>query len=603
MMTPRKICMLTAVGAAVSAGCLPARAFEMKLDDGVEVKVNTVLTLGTQIRAKDPDPQAYSAAVSPFVAGVAPGRLAGQNGGSDLNFYKGDPISTVLKGTTDLDLKKNDLGLFVRASAWKDFSLGERNAAYGNYVNGFTQGTPLKDDGFDSSSKFSNAELRDAYIYGAGSPAAGLSLSGRLGRQVLNWGGSQLVGGGIGATTNPADLSSQLRPGAQPVDAKLPLGMLSARLAAGTAWNVEGFAAFEHRGNVYPACGTYFDVASFIATGCNMISFGGASEQQRLATGAYVHRTPDIKPGSGLSHFGLAGGLKSEALDADLKFYALNTTSTAPSYRMTVNSTTAGTPGNPSNTSYGLVYPQDVRVFGTSFSKKLNAEVTSYGELAYRQNQPISFNASDLLTALVVRNPASLLALRKDILSVPAGGTFDAYDRFGVVTGSLGGNAVFAKALGADRVVMVGEAGFSHINSLPSQDLLRFGRGTAYGAAAYVNASGSLTACADAAGGKQCTSDGYTTANAWGLRLLTSATYADALAGAALTPSLLLARDIKGYSYDGTFSQGRTVIRPGLRADWARTHYVDLQYNRFSGGRYNLLVDRDYLSLVMGTRF
>jgi hypothetical protein len=440
------------------------------------------------------------------------------------------------------------------------------------------------------------------FAYGAGSPAAGMNLSGRLGRQVVNWGGAQLVGGGINAAINPTDFSSQLRPGAQPVDGKLPVGMLSARLVEGNAWNMEGFAAFEHRGNVYPACGTYFDVASFIATGCNMISFAGASEQQRLATGGYVHRTPDENP-SGPGHFGLSMGLKSDAIDADLKFYAMNTTSVAPSYRMTVNSTAPASPAQPTNVSYGLIYPENVRVFGTSFTKKLGAAVGAYGELAYRPNQPISYNASDLLTAFVIRSPASLLALRKDVLSVPAGGTFDAYERFKVVTGSLGTNAVFAKALGADRVVMVAEVGFSHINDLPSQDFLRFGRGTAYGAAAYVGANGSLTACADAVGGKQCTTDGYTTSNAWGVRLLSSATYPDALAGAALTPSLLLAKDVRGYSYDGTFSQGRTVIRPGLRADWARTHFVDLQYNRFVGGRYNLLVDRDYLSLVVGTRF
>jgi len=82
-----------------------------------------------------------------------------------------------------------------------------------------------------------------------------------------------------------------------------------------------------------------------------------------------------------------------------------------------------------------------------------------------------------------------------------------------------------------------------------------------------------------------------------------SASYPDALAGATLTPSLYVAKDIKGYSYDGTFSQGRTLLRPGVRADWGKKYFADVQYNRFSGGNYNLLVDRDYLSLVAGMRF
>lgn len=584
---------------AIAAACLQAQAYEVKLDNGVQVKVNGLVTLGTQIRANDPSPDGYSAAVSPFVAGVPRGNLAGQNGGPNLNFSKGDQISTVLKGTVDVDVKKDNIGLFVRANAWKDFVLGEKGMAYGNYVNGFTQGAPLGDTGFAPSNQFSNAELRDAFVYGSTSLDGGKTLSGRLGRQVLAWGGSQLFAGGIGSATNPMDFASQLRPGAQPVDGRLPLGMLSARLAAGAAWNLEGFAAYEHRNNVYPGCGTYFDVASFIADGCNMISFAGASEQQRLATDQYVHRTPDVAPRVP-KHYGLAAGFKVDALDADVKLYAMNTTVFAPTYRMTVNSTT---PAAASNSNYGMIYPDNVQVFGASFTKKVNPQLTTFGELALRHGQPLSFNASDLLGAFYGRSPSSLLALRKNITAIPAGGTFDAYDRFDVVTGSLGASQVFPKALGADRVALTGEVGFSHVNGLPSADMIRFGRGTAYGAAGYVGANGALTACVDQVAGKTCTTDGYTTSNAWGVRLVASATYSGVATGATVTPSLAVFKDVKGFSYDGTFSEGRTLVRPAVRAEWNQKYFADLQYNRFSGGRYNLLVDRSYWGLVAGLRF
>ena len=72
---------------------------------------------------------------------------------------------------------------------------------------------------------------------------------------------------------------------------------------------------------------------------------------------------------------------------------------------------------------------------------------------------------------------------------------------------------------------------------------------------------------------------------------------------ASLTPSLVLARDVNGYSYDGTFSKGRTTMRLGLRADWGKTYFADLQFTRFSGGRYNLVVDRDNLMLAAGMNF
>ena len=82
-----------------------------------------------------------------------------------------------------------------------------------------------------------------------------------------------------------------------------------------------------------------------------------------------------------------------------------------------------------------------------------------------------------------------------------------------------------------------------------------------------------------------------------------SATYPNAFAGASVTPSLLIAKDMSGYSYDGTFSKGRSTVRPGVRLDWGKSYYMDLQYTRFSGGNYNLAVDRSYLSLVAGARF
>lgn len=590
----------------LSTACLQALAYDFKTVDGIEGKVTGVLLFGTQVRTRNPSPEAYSSVVSPFVDGVPVGQLAGQNGGPNLNFRAGDAISTVLKGLLDVDVKKGSLGFFVRASAWKDFTLGEKNVPYGNFPNGFTPGTPLSDAGFDSSSKFSNVELRDHFVYGSTTVGDGKTLQGRLGRQVLNWGGAQLIGGGIGSAINPSDLPSALRPGAQPFEGRLPLGMLSGKLASGNTWSLEGFWAYEHRGNVYPACGTYFDVASFIAAGCNMISYAGASERTNLANNNYTHRTPDVEPRAG-RHLGLSYGWNVAGLGADLKLYAMNTTSAAPSYRMTVNAVNPAGSGGATATSYGLIYPENVTVLGVSMQKRLSPELLTYGELAYRPNQPISFNASDLLGAFIVpdsRKPATLLGIAKAIQNVPVGGTFDAYERFKVSTGSIGVSHASAKTLGADRLSVTAELGFSHISGLPDQSVLRFGRGTAYGAAAYIGTNGALTACNAAnVAGKQCTTDGYTSSSAWGLRLLAAGVYRNAVAGATLTPSVLVAHDVDGYSYDGTFSKGRTLIRPGIRAEWANGIYADLQFNRFSGGRYNLLVDRDYASVVAGMRF
>jgi len=87
------------------------------------------------------------------------------------------------------------------------------------------------------------------------------------------------------------------------------------------------------------------------------------------------------------------------------------------------------------------------------------------------------------------------------------------------------------------------------------------------------------------------------------VRVRAAATYANALAGATLTPSLLVAKDVHGYSYDGTFSKGRSAVRVGLRADWGKAYFADVQLTHFSGGNYNLLVDRSHLMIAVGAAF
>jgi hypothetical protein len=201
-----------------------------------------------------------------------------------------------------------------------------------------------------------------------------------------------------------------------------------------------------------------------------------------------------------------------------------------------------------------------------------------------------------------------LLQQQKNILAIPAGGSFDGFDRFGVTTLNLGGNKVWPKAMGAERIVLSGELGWSHVAGLPDPQVMRYGRPLSYGTAPWL-VNGALSPCSEAAPGlsgvtgKTCTTDGFITSDAWGVRVRAAATYANALAGATLTPSLLVAKDLDGYSYDGTFSKGRSAVRLGLRADWGKAYFADVQYTHLSGGKYNLLADRSNLMVAVGAAF
>ena len=59
-------------------------------------------------------------------------------------------------------------------------------------------------------------------------------------------------------------------------------------------------------------------------------------------------------------------------------------------------------PGDPDglNPTYITQFPERIRMFGLSFETKVQ-RTTVFGELTYRPNQPLQFNAADLLGAVL----------------------------------------------------------------------------------------------------------------------------------------------------------------------------------------------------------
>ena len=151
-----------ALALSIISAALPAIAADFKPAEGVDAKLGASVTFGTTVRTDSPDPAAYALIPSTVVPGTAPGQLVGQTGGSDLNFARHRPVSTVLKALVEGDIHSQHLGIFARASAWTDFTLRSRSVPYGNYPNGFTQNSKLSDEGMNRGAKFDGIELRDA---------------------------------------------------------------------------------------------------------------------------------------------------------------------------------------------------------------------------------------------------------------------------------------------------------------------------------------------------------------------------------------------------------------------------------------------------------
>lgn len=592
---------------ALAGLAFPAAAMDFKLGDEVAGKLDATLTAGTTVRTEAPDPNVLGT-LSTARVGLPPGQLGGNSGGNDLNFKKGRPVSTVVKGLFDLELSRRNLGVFARAQAWHDIELQNGDRAYGNIPNGFRQNAPLSDAGFAAAAKFSNVQWADVYAFGrfdVGGEGATLDLRG--GRQVVNWGVSRFFAGGIDAI-NPIDYPARLRPGALPQEGKVPVGMIYANLAAGKAWGVDAFAQYEFRPSVLPQCGTFFAHVNHAAIGCNYVSVLGAfgvNDPTALASGRYPKRNPDIEARDS-GQFGAALRFGVAALRTEFRAYAMTYHSRMPSTRVTLANVGGGYGDmtttrltDPNGIKYAALYVEDIRLYGLSFASIIDPSLRAFGEIAYRPNQPLNLNASDLITTFLTRSATAALNLAKNTNAIAPGGTFDAYDRFKVTTASLGANKVFPGAMGAARTILSGELGWSHVAGLPDHGFLRYGRSEDYGTAA-VNGG---PACTDTTAAKKaCALDGFVTSNAWGYRLHLSANYPGAFFGGMLTPSLTFAHDVSGYSYDGTFSKARKTLRPGVRAEWNNKYFADIQYTRIAGGAYNTQIDRDTVTLAVGVR-
>ena len=98
-------------------------AATFELDNGISGRWDTSLSTGMSISTSDPDRN--------LLPTVYDGRAAGINGNDGrMNFKAGDTISRVVKGTTELALSRDNLGLQISGKFWHDDLLENGDARF-----------------------------------------------------------------------------------------------------------------------------------------------------------------------------------------------------------------------------------------------------------------------------------------------------------------------------------------------------------------------------------------------------------------------------------------------------------------------------------------
>lgn len=636
-----------------------ASAFELNLG-AVTGSLDTTVSYGSTWRMEAPD-DALSTNYAGYGAAVAANRRTFINkSDGDANFDNDSrPVSSVFKLTSEMELKYDNYGAFFRGSMFYDTVLmdEEPNRAHGNLFPNATscnlQNSPGVNCGFPSEiddHSGNKGRVLDAYVYG-NFDVAGFPLNVRLGEQVVNWGEALFLQDGINSA-NPVSLSQLRLPGAEIKEALLPLPMLYGSLGIGDNATLEAFYQFDWDYSEADDVGTYYSTDdAFAGLGANNILvsvLNPASSltlaQQAALLGTYngngstwlTNKRLNDKDVDGKDQFGVAFRYSMENTEFGVFYMSYDShkpvaqaiTGQANGYQngdaktvAAVNACVAAggatqtcvATANAFNyidtTRYQIVYPENINLYGLSFSTTLG-DLSVAGELAYRPNDVILAELGDNLVAYNTLAAANI----GNGLTGTAGNILNNGNAFGantvvkdwaeLETYNIDFTIVnnFGPILGADNAIGVLELGGAYIPEGEDKDYASTAS-LLYLPLAEVPGGALNTACnAPKYDPVSCLSEGplddYLSKFSWGYRAVFSATYNDAFAGVALTPSVRFAHDVDGNSHrTGNFLQNRKSATVAVSALYNQVLEFTVGYNAFWGAEAsNLLHDRDNLS-------
>ncbi|MDT8448751.1 MAG: DUF1302 domain-containing protein [Wenzhouxiangellaceae bacterium] len=602
-----------AIGVALAANSAQALDFSGR-DFELSIDTNVSYALGVRVEDRQ-DNMVGKAAFNPAVSALpieqqimAPGRFSNNSDDGNLNFDSGEVIFNQARITSELSFSYKNYGAFVRGNFFHDFKLNNKDA--------------LSEDARDIVGQ--RARLLDAYVY-ADVDLDGHLFSTRLGRQVVSWGESTFIPGGL-SVLNPVDVTALRTAGAELRDAFIPLAMSWSSLEITSNFSVEGLLFFEWDRVEPEAAGSFFSTNDFAVDGGRyaMLGFGLLPDDPLSAPGCGVDPIPitcfpagalpranDVRPEDTGSfpdltgEFGLAARYFAPWLnDTEFGLFYLHYHS-----RLPLISGTSVTSTNVSSGRFNIVYPEDIDVIAGSFNTTIFESKWAWqGEVSYSPNLPLQLDDVEVLFAglspLNAVIPEPVLRFKSQLGDFPPGTDIRGFMRRDVSRAQMTFTRLTGPIawLGANDVALVGEVGAMHVWDLPEESELRFngpGTDTGGGPGNQLN-GGDLR-------NPVTTTDGFATDFSWGYRLVIAPTYNSFLGTAwNLTPRIAFNHDVTGVSPGpgGNFVEDRKSLTLGARFSLLNRWRVDLGYTSFfGGGNKNLLNDRDFVSAAISYSF
>jgi len=605
--------------AVLALGCTTAGAIEFSNNE-LSGSFDTTVSYGAIWRAGDfKDDYVGKSTFNPYNFALtnaqqrqSPGRWSVNNDGGNRNYPEsGDLVANTVKLTSELDVRYKNYGAFTRFTMFYDFE---------NHNKDF-----LSDEAIERVGK--DIRLLDLYIWGE-NEIGDRFLNWRLGRQVVSWGESTFIQGGINVI-NPVDVSRLRVAGAELKEAFEGVNMIWGSIDLTPSLSLEALYMFEHREIIPDPMGAYFSTNDIATPGASHVMLGwgtldspvvnpdlyqevclegnlGASDSPNsgfpaappyedlvdLSCARSFPRVDTVKAKDS-GQWGMALRYFAEKMNGtEFGFYYLRYHSRLPLISGSAVTSTAFTSG-----SYWTEYPEGIDLWGVSFNSNIGTWALS-GEVSYRPNAPLQIDDVEILfaglTPLNVLFPAHALQFHSQLGEFEAGEVIKGWDEFNSWQAQMTTTKLFGPGnfLRANQIAFVAEVGMNYVSDLPDKDDLRFnGPGT------------------DTGGGDDFLTgdlrnpftepDGFADDFSWGYRMIMKADYNDAIGPVTLSPRVAWAHDVSGTTPGpgGSFIDGRKALTLGLGFNYLNEWIFDLSYTSFmGGGRYNLLYDRDFFS-------
>lgn len=621
----RKLSLAIALAGAASS----ATATEFNFGD-MTVQWDNTISYGVAWRTEAPDAKNVMPGNAAAMGFEGKGASYNYDDGT-LNFKENSIITNVVKYSTDLEVNYNNYGGFFRAKAFYDTEI----------MDGEREFKELNDATKDASGN--GYDLLDAFVW-ADYDLGEMPATFRVGRQVVSWGESTFIQGGINSI-NPVDASAFRRPGAEVKEGLLPVNMLYTSIGVSADVSIEAFYQLEWEKTRSDPCGTFFSTVDFVADGCGPVILGGTADERSMLE----FRDAEIAAGTPLSEriapmterladdeakddgqYGIALRWYAEALgDTEFGLYYMNIHSRLPFINGSVtNQDRNGVLGNGDDRSvndnatydsyrplYQIAYPEDNQILGISFARSTEGGASISGEISYRPDAPIQWNAFELILAGNGAPYSRLYQQRAKEVGGDASSLYgelaQGYDEMDIWQAQMTFIKFYDQVFGADRLAVVAEIGATYVPDLPDLDEARFGRSGVFGIGNNdgVIANDTTNHC-EAPGSSQnantdyCTDEGYVSQLSGGIRFRAGMDYNNAFAGVNMTPNVAISYDAgNGPEPGAQFVDERLTTAVGVKFVYQNQTQVSVNYTQFDGGDYNTVKDRDNIALSASYSF